>query len=73
MNWLNWFLEHTEDILAIYGSIVAICTIIVKWTKNEKDNKILAKVIKIADYFSTVFTSDVRAVLEAAAKKSKKK
>lgn len=72
MTWLEWFLEHTEDILAIYGSIVAICTIVVKWTKNDTDNKILAKIVKIADYFSTVFTKEDAAKLAAATKKLKK-
>ena len=51
----NWLWLHKEGIMAIYGSIVAICTIIVKWTPSEKDDTILAKIIAFLDNFSTAF------------------
>ena len=41
---LSWISEHWQDILAIYGGLVAISTIIVKWTKTDKDDKILNKI-----------------------------
>ena len=52
---LTWLWTHKEGIMAIYGSIVAICTIIVKWTKTEKDDTWLAKIVAFLDNFSTAF------------------
>ena len=52
---LNWIWLHKEGIMAIYGALVAICTIIVKWTPSEKDDGILAKIIAFLDNFSTAF------------------
>lgn len=52
---LVWLWAHKEGIMAIYGSIVAICTIIVKWTPSDKDDTILAKIIAFLDNFSTAF------------------
>ena len=69
---MTWFLEHFETILAIYGGIVAICTAIVKFTKTDKDDKILAKIIKFLDNFSTAFSKEDLAKLAEATKKSKK-
>lgn len=52
---LNWIMEHWDDILAIYGGVVAICTVIVKLTPSTKDNEILGKIILFLDTFSTAF------------------
>lgn len=52
---LTWLWANKEGIMAIYGSIVAICTIIVKWTKTEKDDTWLAKIVAFLDNFSTAF------------------
>lgn len=52
---LSWILEHKEDLLAIYGAVVAICTIIVKLTPSTKDDTIWGKIINILDNFSTAF------------------
>lgn len=52
---LTWLWANKEGIMAIYGSIVAICTIIVKWTPSEKDDAILAKIVAFMDNFSTAF------------------
>jgi len=52
---LSWIWANKEGIMAIYGSIVAIATIIVKWTPSEKDDTILAKIIAFLDNFSTAF------------------
>ncbi len=69
---LDWILNHWTDLLAIYGGVVAIATIIVKLTPSTKDDSILEKIIKILDHFSTVFTKEDAAKLAAATKKSKK-
>lgn len=69
---LDWILTHWADLLAIYGGIVAVATVIVKLTPSPKDDSILEKIIKILDHFSTVFTKEDAAKLAAATKKSKK-
>lgn len=51
----DWIIEHWDDLLAIYGGIVAICTVVVKLTPSVKDDEIFGKVIKILDTFSTAF------------------
>lgn len=53
---LNWITEHWDDILAVYGGLVALSTAIVKITPSTKDDEFLAKIIKIFDFFSTTFT-----------------
>ena len=68
---INWIVEHWQDILAIYGGLVAACTVIVKITPTDKDDKILNKVIKIVDFFSTAFTKEDKAILEKAESKKK--
>lgn len=52
---LDWIIEHWDDVLAIYGGLVAICTVIVKLTPNTKDDEILGKIILFLDTFSTAF------------------
>jgi hypothetical protein len=52
---MAWILANWDNILAIYGGVVAICTTIVKVTPSVKDDAILAKVLKVIDYFSTAF------------------
>ena len=69
---INWIIENGKDILAIYGAIVAICTTIVKLTPSQKDDNVWAKIIKILDIFSTVFTKEDAAKLAEATAKSKK-
>lgn len=44
---MTWIMEHWKDILAVIGGIVAVASIIVKLTPTQKDDNILAKVIKI--------------------------
>jgi hypothetical protein len=70
---LSWISEHWQDILAIYGGIVAISTIIVKWTKTDKDDKILNKIIAFFDLFSTAFSKSDKELLEKAVAKTNKK
>ncbi len=52
---LDWIIEHWDDLLAIYGGLVAICTTIVKFTPSKKDDEIVNKVINFLDFFSTAF------------------
>lgn len=52
---VTWILANWDNVLAVYGGVVAICTTIVKMTKTPKDDAIMAKVLKVADFFSTAF------------------
>lgn len=44
---MEWITTHWQDILAWIGGIVTAASIIVKLTPTQKDDNILAKVIKI--------------------------
>lgn len=68
---MNWIIEHWADLLAIYGGVVAVATIIVRLTPSTKDNEILDKIIKFLDKFSTVFTKEDAEKIAKATKKSK--
>ena len=68
---MNWLLENWEHIAAGFGMLVALCTAIVKMTPTQKDDNILAKVVKWADVFSVVFTKEDAKVIADAAKKRK--
>ena len=70
---LDWILEHWVDLLAIYGAVVAICSAIVKLTPSTKDDAVWAKILKILDHFSTVFTKDDAAKIAQATKNLKGK
>lgn len=51
----TWILANWDNVLAVYGGVVAFCTAVVKMTKTPKDDAIMAKVLKVADFFSTAF------------------
>jgi len=69
---MNWLVEHWETIFAIWGMLVAFCTAIVKLTPTQKDDNILAKIVKWADVFSVVFTKqDAETIAKALEKKKK--
>ena len=69
---MNWLMENWEHIAAGFGMLVALCTAIVKMTPTQKDDNILAKVVKWADVFSIVFTKkDAQVIADALKKKTK--
>ncbi|MBR0541143.1 MAG: hypothetical protein IJK26_02940 [Clostridia bacterium] len=49
-----WCKANWESVLAIIGGIVSVATIIVKLTPTQKDDNILATIIKILSIFSLV-------------------
>ena len=55
METILWLKANWDSVLAIYGCVVAICTTLVKITPSVKDDAILAKVLKVLDFFSTAF------------------
>ncbi len=44
---MSWILEHWKDVLAIIGAAVTLATLIVAITPTQKDDALLAKIIKI--------------------------
>ena len=44
---MEWITAHWKDILAIIGGVVAVASLIVKLTPTQKDDTVLAKIIKI--------------------------
>lgn len=66
---MNWIIANWENILAVYGGVVALCTTIVKITPSIKDDAVLAKVLKVIDFFSTAFLKSDAEKLEKANKK----
>jgi hypothetical protein len=55
MTAILWLKANWDSVLAIYGGVVAVCTTLVKITPSVKDDAILAKVLKVLDFFSTAF------------------
>lgn len=53
---ISWYKEYAEPIAGVYGLIVAACTIIVKATPSKKDDTVWGTIVKLLDFFSTVFT-----------------
>lgn len=53
---LNWIAEHWDELLAVYGGLVAFSTAVVKITPSTKDDEWLGKIVKFFDLFSTAFT-----------------
>lgn len=69
---IDWILENWVNIAAAWGMLVALCSIIVKATPTQKDDNVLAKVVKWADVFSVVFTKeDAETIAKALKKKAK--
>ena len=69
---MTWLVEHWETIFATWGVLVAACTAIVKLTPTQKDDNVLAKIVKWADVFSVVFTKqDAETIAKALKKKDK--
>ena len=49
MEWIN---AHWNDVLAIIAAVIGLATAIVKITPTQKDDNVLAKVIKVLSVFS---------------------
>lgn len=44
---MQWISEHLKDILAAVGAVVLAASAIVKLTPTQKDDTVLAKIIKV--------------------------
>lgn len=51
---IDWIQAHWTDILAVWGGVVAIATVIVKLTPTQKDDAWLSYIVKVLDNFSVV-------------------
>ena len=58
---------YFEKVLEIFGAAVALASLIVKLTKTEKDDAILAKVVKVLDFLSIFNTKINQAKIDGAA------
>ena len=67
---INWIVEHWESIFSWIGLAVTTCTGIAGLTPTKKDDGIVGKIVKVADYLSVVNT---KANKEKLAKYAEKK
>lgn len=44
---MEWITAHWKDVLAVIGGVVTVASLIVKLTPTQKDDTVLAKLIKI--------------------------
>ena len=51
---IEWLQNNWTNIMAVIGAAVTFATVIVKITPSQKDDAVLAKIVKILDWFSTV-------------------
>lgn len=49
---ITFMSEHYDDVLQIIGAVVALATLIVKLTPTQKDDNVLAKIIKVLSALS---------------------
>jgi hypothetical protein len=46
MEIITWFTAHWDEILAVYAGLVAVASIIVRWTPTLRDDSALLAVVK---------------------------
>lgn len=68
---IEFFQAHWDELCAAVTALIAFCSIVVKLTPSQKDDAVLAKVIKVLDYLSIVNPKGTRVVREDAAKTEK--
>ena len=49
---IQFITQHYDEVLQLLGAIVALATLIVKLTPTQKDDNVLAKIIKILSALS---------------------
>lgn len=59
----NFFVEHWNDILAVFGGIVGVCSSIVKVIPNTKAGSKLTAFVNLCDHLSIAFTKSDKAIL----------
>lgn len=66
---IDFILENMEGFFKWLGVVVSVGTFIAGATPTTKDDSIMGKVKKVADWVSVVNTAENRAKLEKLAKK----
>ena len=59
---IDWIIRHYDEVFEAIGYLVTACTILVKLTPTQKDDAVLAKIVKILDVFSVVNPNGTRVV-----------
>ena len=54
MEIITWLKTNWDSVLAIIGGVVSVATIIVKLTPTQKDDNVLATLIRLLSVFSLV-------------------
>lgn len=60
---LDVFVEYFEQGLFWFGTVVAAASVIIKATPTQKDDEILAKVVKVLDFVS-IFNAKIKETKE---------
>lgn len=50
----GYIVEHWDEIMQIFGSAVALVTLIVKFTETDKDDTVWSKILKVLSVLSLV-------------------
>lgn len=68
MNIIEWIVENWTNILAGFGGLVLVASIVVGVTPSTKDDSIMRKVIDIIDHISVLQTKESKEYIEAGKK-----
>ena len=68
MNFFEWIVKHWADILAGFGGLVLLASIIVGLTPTTKDDNFLRKIINAFDKLSFLQTKENKEYIEAGKK-----
>ena len=49
---MNWITQHYDEVLQIIGAVVALATLVVKLTPTQKDDNVLAQIIRVLSALS---------------------
>lgn len=72
MNQVITFIQaHYDELCVAFTALVTMCSVIVKLTPTQRDDAVLAKVIKVLDYLSVVNPKGTQVVKDADAGKKK--
>lgn len=56
----EWLQAHWDELLTLISSAVVIISLIVKWTKTEKDDAIWAKIRKVLVALSLISEEETK-------------
>lgn len=64
----SWIVEHWTDILACFGGVVLVASIVVGLTPSLKDDGVMRKIIAVFDKLSFLQTKENKEYIEAGKK-----